>query len=160
MTHNPSIRETLDSVGTRSHGLISSFVPDSLLLKALSTRLETPNQMVVGRRNPFLFHMKNRLPITLSLTLPTSQVWGWEVDGKPMAGLGRYDPPEVPTDFVFAPRESRTFTGYWDGQFYDRSGPMERWSPADGDHQLTAYLAVTRWAQQGKYDRAIVEVVE
>lgn len=149
-----------DAMKDRTPGLLSAVVPEAVVWRLLEAQLEVPSAFIVGHRTPFYFHVKNRLPTSVRLSLPTSRTWGWTVDGQPEAGRGGYEPPRTPTELVFASRERRTFTGYWAGRFCERSVGSERWPPALGERELTAYIAVDQWADRGVCDRTMVDVVD
>jgi len=150
--------ETADS--RRTVGTVGRTVPRALALRSLACSLELPDRIAAGTQRPFLFHVKNRLPLGIALELPSSRVWGWEVDGVAEAGVGGFDPPAAPATLAFGPRERRTFTGRWDGQFRETEGERERWRPAVGAHELTAYLAVESWQARGTFASGSVYVTE
>jgi hypothetical protein len=141
-------------------GWIAALVPQRVASRALSLRLEVPEVIVAGHARPFRLHVRNRTPLPLSLSLPTGRQWGWRVDGVDEAGTGTVSPPDGPGTLRFGPRERRTFRGAWDGQFRERSPGGDRWTPAPGEHDLSAYLAVADPVGSGLVARATVTVRE
>ena len=139
-------------------GFLGSLVPTGLAYRALTCSLEAPDRIVVGRQTPFRFHVRNRLPTSVVLDLPTSRPWGWTIDDLPEAGVGRFDPPEASSQLAFGPRERRTFTGHWDGQVRERANGRDRWSPVPGDRELIVYLAVNDWRERGVYTAQTVRI--
>lgn len=142
----------------RRVGVLASKIPDAVAAGLLTCSLEAPTRFSIGRSSEFRFHVKNRAPTGLLLTLPTSRSWGWRIDDEPEAGIGRFDPPPVPSKLAFGPRERLTFAGTWDGQIRDRVDGQDVWTPVPGERELTAYVAVDDWNRRGLYARRTVEV--
>lgn len=155
----PGSEDLIGSEG-RSAGPIASAIPTSVAVRLLTCSLECPTQIVVGRPSRFRFHVKNRSPTGVALTMPTSRSWGWMVDDAPEAGTGRFDPPSVESTLVFGPRECRTFVGTWDGQIRGRDRGRDIWTPTPGEHELVAYLALENWEHIGTSARETVRVVQ
>lgn len=144
---------------SRRVSVLASVIPDAVTTRLLACSLEAPARFSVGHSSQFRFHVKNRAPVSLVLTLPSSRPWGWRVDGEPEAGIGRFDPPKVPSKLALRPREQRTFTGSWNGQIRNRVNGRDIWTPVLGERELVAYIAVDGWDQRGLYARQTVEVV-
>lgn len=144
-----AIPHPIDDSDGSTGGWGAAIIPEWLARRAISLRLDAPDVFPVGRRTPFRFIVRNRAPVGVALTLPTSRIWGWAVDGVPEAGVGRFDPPEGDRSFRLGPREQRTFTGRWDGRIRTHDDEGDVWAPASGSCELTAHLAVSDWERHG-----------
>ncbi|WP_255168923.1 hypothetical protein [Natrononativus amylolyticus] len=140
-----------DSREGRRVGFVGPRLPTSLSCRLLSCSLEAPARVVAGTPAAFHFHVKNRAPMSLTLACSSSRSWGWTVDGVPEAGAGRFDPPATAATVALGPRERRTFTGRWDGQFLETDERGERWTAEPGIYTLTAYVAVENWRYRGVF---------
>lgn len=141
-------------------GFLSRLIPNALALRWLDVDLRAPGQVTVGESTEFLFQVRNRLPVPVSLTLPTSRLWGWTVDGVDEADARGYQPPESPRTVTFKRRERRTFSDTWDGTVRRPSDGGDRWEPHVGACTLTAYLAVDGWRRRGLFASAQISVLE
>ena len=123
----------------------SRAVPRRLALRALAVDLRAPARVVPGEPAPFRVSIRNRLPIPVSVTLPTAQFWGWAVDGVPEGDARGFEPPHESRTVTFARRERRVFEGHWDGtiRHTNDDGTGDVWEPLSGTHTLSAYLAVS-----------------
>ncbi|WP_435155237.1 hypothetical protein [Haladaptatus sp. DFWS20] len=122
-------------------GWFAGLVPNAVALRSLSVELRAPREIVVGEPATFALRVRNRAPFPLSVRLPTSRLWGWDVDGIPDADERRFEPPETPRRVAFRRRGVRQFEGTWDGQIRDSGTSGDEWRPEPGEHILTGYLA-------------------
>ncbi|GAA0226730.1 hypothetical protein ACFFQF_11185 [Haladaptatus pallidirubidus] len=128
--------------GTESGGSwVAGLVPNAIALRCLSVELRAAREIVVGEPAKFVLRVRNRSPIPVSVRLPTSRLWGWEVDGIPDADERRFEPPESPRRVAFPRRGIRQFEGTWDGQIRRSGIDGDEWRPEPGVHTLTGYLA-------------------
>ncbi|WP_158059122.1 hypothetical protein [Halorussus halophilus] len=150
---------TDDENDGRAGSWVTRLVPRELVLRALAVDLRGPATLTVGEPETFVLTVRNRLPIPVALTLPTSRLWGWSVEGIPEADERGFEPPAVARRVAFARRERRVFPLRWDG-FVRRAGATgDEWVPQDGSCQITGFLAVDDWERRGLYDDLEVRVV-
>ena len=150
----------------------AGLVPEAVALWGLSVDVRGPDALALGEPSRFLVAVENRLPVAVSITLPTSKLWGWQVDGVPEADDRGYEPPETSRTVAFARGERKVFSATWDGRVR-RSGsrgddPVEGrdgrsdggnvWVDCEGRCQFTGYLAADRWEKRGLYDQIDVVV--
>lgn len=136
------VDDPLSTDRKRSPTWFSKLLPRPLALRALAVELRAPPAIVVGESASFQFSIRNRLPVAVSITLPTSQLWGWCVDGIPGADTRGFEPPTESRVVGFGPRERRIFEGHWDGTIRRRKSEGDVWEPLSGDHTLSAFLAL------------------
>lgn len=148
-----------DDDGRASGGWLAAVVPDSLAVRALSVEVRGPSRVTVGDPVEFAVVVQNRLPTPVSLTLPSSRLWGWEVDGLPEADERGYEAPDAQRIVTFGRREQRVFETRWDGRIRTRDDGSDRWVPSHGPVTFTGYLAVPSWEQRGVFDTQQIEVV-
>ena len=127
--------------GARRGGWLDSLIPQPLLERSLAVSVRAPETIVAGRPARIEFRVSNRLPIPVKITLPTSRLWGWRVDGIDEADRRAIDPPDEPRTLAFAHLETRTFATSWDGLIRRPGEDGDRWEPATGERTLEAYLA-------------------
>lgn len=139
---------------------LAGLVPDSAALRALAVEVRGPETVTVGEPARFDVTVRNRLPATVSVTLPTPRVWGWLVDGAPEADERGYEPPETTRTVTFGRRERREFATAWDGQIRRADGDGNVWVARTGKYRFTGYFAAEAWERRGLYDRHEVRVVE
>ena len=125
----------------RRPGWFSKLLPAPVVRRSLSVSLVAPDEFVVGEPQRFALRVKNRLPAPVAVSLPTSRVWGWRIDGYEEADDRPIDPPTQRRVVAFANRETRTFVGQWDGHLRRSSSDGDRWEPVPGNRTLSAYLA-------------------
>lgn len=140
-------------------GWLAEVVPDRVAVRALSVAVRGPETVTVGEPARFLVSVRNRLPATVSLTLPSSRLWGWRVDDAPEADERNYEAPETARTVTFGGSERRVFEATWDGRVRRSGGDSDVWVPHEGPATFTGYLAVEDWERRGLYDRLSVEVV-
>lgn len=139
---------------------LAGLVPDPVALRALAVEVRGPDTVTVGEPARFVVTVRNRLPATVSVTLPTPQVWGWCVDDAPEADERGFEPPEATRPVTFGRRERREFAAVWDGRIRRSDTDGNVWVARSGTHQFTGYFAAEKWEQRGLYDRHEVRVVE
>ncbi|WP_227353531.1 DUF4399 domain-containing protein [Haladaptatus salinisoli] len=122
-------------------GWFAGLVPNAVALRCLSVELRAPREVVVGEPARFLVRVRNRAPLPVSVRLPTSRLWGWEVDGIPEADERGFEPPATPRRVAFRRRGIRQFEGRWDGRVRRAGRDGDVWEATPGEHTLTAYLA-------------------
>lgn len=137
---------------------LARVVPDALAIRALSVEVRGPAQVTVGDPESFAVIVKNRLPATISIALPSSRSWGWQVDGLPEADERAFEPPDAPQRVVFGRREQRVFEATWDGRVRQRGPDGDRWAPRLGTVVFTGYFAVESWKERDTWDSLSVEV--
>ncbi|UPV76035.1 hypothetical protein M0R89_08240 [Halorussus limi] len=141
-----------------STGRFAGLVPQSLAVRALSVAVRGPDTVTVGEPARFVVAVKNRLPVAVRVTHPTSRVWGWRVDDVPEADERGLEPPEATRATVLSGGERRTFEATWDGRIRRRGDDGDRWVAYPGRVDFTGYLAVPDWRARGAYDELSVEV--
>lgn len=124
-------------------------VPSFLARAALTVEVRTPKTIQLGNQTPFYVVVKNRLPVPVSVSTPTSRLWGWEVDGALEADRRSFSPPATGRSVRFSGRERRVFEATWDGRICDEGDNGPVWIDAEGTHTLTGYLAVENWKYRG-----------
>lgn len=105
-------------------GWIAGVVPDAVALRGLSVAVHGPDAVTLGEPAEFHVVVRNRLPVAVSVTLPTSRLWGWQVDGVPEADERGYDAPDTSRGVTFAGGERKAFSVEWDGRVR-RAGTAE-----------------------------------
>ena len=150
-----------DGSDGRSAGWLSRFVPRELAFRALAVEVRGPDAVTLGEPARFVVSVRNRLPIPLAVTLPTSRLWGWSVDGAGEADERGHAPPDTSRRVAFGRRERRTFAATWDGYVRRSDGERtgDRWVPVEGRVTFTGYLAADDWERRGLYDRLKLRVV-
>lgn len=129
-----------------SHALLPNF----FRRRGVTVDVET-NKSVYAADEPvgFRVRMHNRLPLPVSLRVPTPVRWEWAIDGYPEAS--RYEEP-APSEsqlFRFDRGERKTFERHWSQRFRESE---REWSPAGrGEHILSAYVAVDDPEERGLY---------
>ena len=160
---NPSTRSLSDRDvfdGDRGDGgWLSGVVPDAVARRALSVEVRGPATVKLGEPARFFVVVRNRLPMAIELTLPTSRLWGWRVDGAPEADERGYEPPNAPRTVTFGRSQRRVFEAIWDGRIRQADESGDRWIPHEGTAAFTGYLAIDGWERRGLYDELSVEVV-
>lgn len=149
-----------DDASSRRTSVVARVLPRSVALGGLSVDLHAPDTVVVG--DPARFHVvvRNRLPVPVSVSTPTSRLWGWQVDGVPEADRRDVHPPETERPVYFGRRERRVFSATWDGRIREAGPEGDVWRPASGAVTLTGYLAVADFRARGLYAEREVMVVE
>lgn len=142
-----------------SGGWVAGLVPEALAFRFLSVELRTPRRIVVGKSERFLLRVRNRAPIPVAVELPTSRLWGWQVDGVPEADERGFEAPDTPRTVAFDRRETKQFAGSWDGQVRRERRGGDVWEPRTGTHTITAYLAADDWEGRKLSDSEQIEVV-
>jgi len=137
----------------------AGLVPESLAVRSLSVEVHGPETVTVGEPARFVVAVRNRLPVAVRLTHPTSRVWGWQVDDVPEADERGLEPPEQTRTTVLGGGERRTFEATWDGRIRRRSREGDRWVARSGTVDFTGYLDVSDWRARGAYDDLSVRVV-
>ncbi|UPW02107.1 hypothetical protein M0R88_08425 [Halorussus gelatinilyticus] len=145
-----------DGSGT---GWAAGLVPESLAVRALSVTVHGPETVTVGESARFVVAVRNRLPVSVRLTHPTSRVWGWRVDDAPEADERGIEPPEATRTTVLGGGERRAFSATWDGRIRRRGRDGDEWVAYPGTVAFTGYLAVPDWRARGAYDELSVQVV-
>lgn len=140
-------------------GWLAGVVPDAVALKALSVDVHGPETVTLGEPARFFVVVRNRFPVTLRFTLPSSRLWGWHVDDAPEADERGYEPPDAPRTVIFGRNERRVFEATWDGRIRRAERSGDRWIPHEGTAAFTGYLAADGWERRGLYDELTVEVV-
>lgn len=143
----------------RSGSWFSRAVPRPVVLRALDVKFRGPTKVTVGDPETFVLTIRNRLPIPVALTLPTSRLWGWSVDDVPEADERGFDPPDATRRVAFARNERRVFTTTWDGQVRRAGERGDEWVPQEGTCRVVGYLAADDWERRGLYDDHEVRVV-
>ncbi|WP_135830252.1 hypothetical protein [Halorussus halobius] len=138
----------------------AGLVPDAVVLRGLSVEVRGPDRMALGEPTRFRIAIRNRLPLPVSVTLPTSRLWGWQVDGVPEADERGYDAPDANRTVVFARGERKVFEAAWDGRIRRSSVDGDVWTDQEGPCEFTGYLAADDWERRGLYDRTEVVVEE
>lgn len=142
---------------------VSKILPDTIVYRSLDVSLTAPDTVQVGEPTMFTFRVRNRLPIPVSLSLPTSRVWGWMVDELEEADERGYAPPTHSRTISISSRGNQLFEWTWDGMtrhVRDERDGRNEWVPATGSHTVTAYIALSEWKKKGAFGRASVTVVE
>ncbi|WP_135852384.1 hypothetical protein [Halorussus salinus] len=137
----------------------AGLVPESLAIRALSVEVHGPDTVTVGEPARFVVAVRNRLPVAVRLTHPTSRVWGWRVDDVPEADERGLEPPEQTRTTVLGGGERRTFEAEWDGRIRRRSDAGDQWVARPGTVEFTGYLDVSGWRARDAYDKLSVKVV-
>ncbi|WP_266078631.1 hypothetical protein [Haladaptatus caseinilyticus] len=119
----------------------AGLVPNAVALRCLSVELRAPRKIVVGESAAFVLRVRNRAPFPLSVRLPTSRLWGWDVDGIPDADERGFEPPKKPRRVAFRRHGVRQFEGTWDGQVRRGGTDGDEWQALTGEHTLTGYLS-------------------
>lgn len=143
------VEDPLSTDRKRSPTWASRAIPRRLALRALAVDLRAPARVTPGEPVRFQVSIRNRLPVAVSVELPTSRVWGWAVDGVPEADERGFEPPDEPRTMTFGRRERRVFEGHWDGTVRRSGAEGDVWVPVPGTHTLSAFLAVPdphRWS--------------
>ena len=146
-----------ESLERESGSWLAGVVPDAVALRGLSVEVRGPETVRLGEPARFWVSVRNRLPVAVSVTLPTSRLWGWQVDGVPEADERGYEPPETGRTVRFARGERKAFTTTWDGRVRQASDEGDVWVDREGPRRFTGYFAVEGWEERGLYDR--IEVV-
>lgn len=162
MPRDPTDRyaETHVETDGRRATWVSKLVPDPLAKGFLTASLRAPDVFVAGESRRFVLEVSNRAPLPIAVTLPTSRVWGWQIDGLEAADERQFDPPGEPRRLAFAQLETRSFVGRWDGSVRWNDGDRDRWRFVPGTHTLTAYLATAEEPTGRLAVSTEVEVVE
>lgn len=153
----------MPSAGDRSEetgSWFDSLVPQRLALTALSVSVRAPPTIPLGESRSFYVVVKNRLPLPVTVSTPTSRLWGWEVDGVEEADRRSFSPPETGRSARFSGLERRVFEGSWDGRICEPDDSGVVWTGQPGTHTLTGYFAVEDWAERGLFDEVEVEVTD
>lgn len=137
----------------------AGLVPQSLAARALSVTVRGPDTVNVGEPARFVVSARNRLPVAVRFTHPTSRVWGWLVDGVPEADERGLEPPEETRTTVLGGGERLTFHATWDGRIRRRGVDGDQWVARPGTVDFTGYFAVSDWRSRGAYDDFSVQVV-
>ena len=155
----PRPRRTGESFFGKNWG--AKLLPNPIVYRSLAVALTVPETVQVGTPTTFTLRVRNRLPVTVSLPLPTSRVWGWTVDDLNEADERGYAPPAHPRTISLSSRGERRFEWSWDGTIRRmRDDSKDEWVPAMGTHAVTAYIAIADWETRNAFDRANVTVVE
>ncbi|MFB6156170.1 MAG: hypothetical protein ABEJ22_09760 [Haloferacaceae archaeon] len=149
-------REESDERG----GWFDRLVPSALAIAALSVEIRAPEAIPLGEPRTFYVVVRNRLPVPVTVSTPTSRLWGWEVDGIREADRRSFSPPETERRVRFAGFERKAFEASWDGRICEESASGTVWTDAPGTHSLTGYVAVENWEDRGLVAETEVRVVE
>lgn len=150
------------SDGDGGGGWFDRLVSSALGVAALVVDVRAPPSIPLGERTAFHVVVKNRLPVPVTVSTPTSRIWGWEVDGVHEADERSFSPPETGRTIRFGGFERKVFEARWDGRIRrpDASGTGTVWDDATGTRTITGYFAVENWESKGLYAEADVEVRE
>jgi hypothetical protein len=155
MRHHPVL---WDDEGSDA-GCFGKIVPDAIAWRALSVEVRGPETVTVGEPARFLVVVRNRLPAGVNLTLPTSRLWGWRVEGAPEADERAYEAPDAQRTVTFGRSQRRVFEATWDGRIRRADESGDCWTPCEGTVSFTGYLAVEEWERRGLHDELLVEVL-
>lgn len=133
-------------------------VPSFMARAALTVEVQTPKTIHLGEQTSFYVVVKNRLPIPVTVSTPTSRLWGWKVDGLLEADKRTFSPPEIGRSVRFGGLERKVFQATWDGRIREEGTSHRVWTEAAGTHTLTGYLAVEDWERRGLGATATVTV--
>jgi hypothetical protein len=141
-------------------GWFDSLVPRALAVRALTVAVRVPEAIPLGERRTFYVVVRNRLPVPVTVSTPTSRLWGWEIDGIQEADRRSFAPPPTGRSVRFGGFERKVFEATWDGRICERDGSgAVVWRDAPGVHSLTGYLAVENWRERDLYGETEVRVV-
>lgn len=149
-----------DESVSQSSGWLAGAIPDAVALRGLSVEIRGPETVTLGEPARFQVAVKNCLPMSVSVALPTSQLWGWQVDGVSEADERGYEPPDTGRTVAFARGERKAFSTTWDGRVRQSGDEGNVWVDREGTRQFTGYFAVEGWEERGLYDRMEVDVRE
>lgn len=149
-----------DQNSSRMNAWLRRLVPERLAQRALSVDLQAPETITLGEPEAIRVVVRNRFPVPLAISTPTSRLWGWAVDDTPEADRRGFTAPETGRSVAFRLNERRVFEASWDGRFCERVGTDTVWRDAPGRHTLTGYLAIENWRARGLYDETDVRVIE
>lgn len=121
---------------------IHRLVPSVLAHAALTVELQAPATIRLGEQTTFVVVVRNRVPIPITVTTPTSRLWGWKVDGVPEADRRSFAPPATGRTVRFGGLERKEFQATWDGRICEEKHGETVWTDAPGTHTLAGYLAV------------------
>jgi hypothetical protein len=156
---SPRPRRVGESFLGKSWG--AKLLPNSLVYQSLTVGLTAPNTVEIGKPTDFALQIRNRLPVAVSLSLPTSRVWGWAVDDFDEADEREHSPPDYPRTISLSSRGNRRFEWSWNGTIRrTRDDSKDEWVPAMGTHEITAYIAIPDWETRNAFDRTNVTVVK
>ena len=139
-------------------GWLAGVVPDAVALRGLSVEVRGPETVRLGEPARFHVAVRNRLPMAVSITLPTSRLWGWQVDGVPEADERGYEPPGTGRTVAFGRGERKAFTTTWDGRVRRSGDEGNVWVDREGSRRFTGYFAVDGWEERGLYDQMEIDV--
>lgn len=122
-------------------------VPEVLGRVALTVEVRAPETIRLGEPTSFYVVVRNRIPVPVTVSTPTSRLWGWVVDGAEEGDRRSFSPPETGRSVRFGGLERKVFEGTWDGRIREEGDGG--WSDAGGTHTLTGYLAVEDWERRG-----------
>lgn len=151
-----------ESNGDASSGTswFAKLVPESLARRGLVIEVRAPETLHLDERRAIYVIVRNRLPVPITVSTPTSRLWGWDVDGVPEADRRSFTPPETGRTVRFGGLQRKVFEATWDGRMCEQQDSQTRWVDSPGTHTVTGYLAIDRWKQRGLYDETEITVVE
>lgn len=144
----------------RTGSWFDNLVPQWVGLAALRVSVRAPETIPLGEPQQFYVIVRNRLPMPLTVSTPTSRLWGWEVDGAHEADRRSFSPPETGRTVRFGGLERKVFQGSWDGRVREPGNGGVVWTDQPGTHTLKGYLAVADWAERGLFDEIELTVME
>lgn len=125
---------------------VGKFVPQSVVRRALSIRVETDRETYApGDPVELTVTIANTLPLPVVAETETRRLWGWTVDGELEASDERVYVGDAPGTLAFRPKERKVIALAWDGRFkrVGEEGAPTRWVEADpGVHEVGAFLAL------------------
>lgn len=135
-------------------------VPHAIRRRSVSVSIQTPRVVfATGEVVPFSVHMRNALPIPITLRTDSPVLWRWQVDGLTEAAevLPR-DPPDESGRFRFERGERKRFNKQWSQRFRVTE---RRWRPADpGEYTLRAEINVGDPDAAGLVDETTIRIRE
>lgn len=135
-------------------------VPSVVARAALTAELRAPETIRLGEPTTFYVVVRNRIPIPLSVSTPTSRLWGWAIDGVPEADRRAFSPPATGRIVRFGGLERKVFEATWDGRICEKRNEKTVWTDATGERTLTGYLAVAERSRDGLTAETTVTVID
>ncbi len=122
--------------GAASHALM----PNAVRRRAIEVTVETDKD-VYRRDEEVLIRVmfRNKLPLPVSLPVPTQLRWTWSVGGVEAASAVGERVPQEPALFRFERGQRRVFHRQWSQRIREDD---QTWTPAEpGDHEIVAWIA-------------------
>jgi hypothetical protein len=147
-----------ENLRSESASWVAGVVPEAVARRGLSVEVRGPETVTLGEPARFYVAITNRLPVAVSVTLPTTRLWGWQIDGVPEADERGYEAPETSRTVAFARGGRKVFSTEWDGRVRRTGDSGDVWVDCEGRSRFTGYLAVEGWEDRGLYDEMDVFV--